>query len=47
MADGTLTLDLNTGKVIEKVNTLLWAIGRTPNTDKLDIHNVVSTIDCL
>jgi len=41
-ADGTLTLDLNTGSKITDVNCLLWAIGRVPNSDKIGLENAVS-----
>lgn len=41
-ADGTLTLDLNTGSKITDVNCLLWAIGRVPNSDTLGLDKVVS-----
>ena len=40
--DGKLTLDLNTeGKKIEDVDCLLWAIGRIPNTDNLNLEKTV------
>ena len=40
-SDGTLTLETNSG-VIDKVNCLLWAIGRVPNSDTIGLENIVS-----
>ena len=40
--DGTLTLETNNG-VIDKVNTLLWAIGRSPNADTIGLEKIVGT----
>jgi len=37
--DGTLTLMTNNG-VIDKVNTLLWAIGRSPNADTIGLDKI-------
>lgn len=39
-SNGTLTLDLNTGGKIQDVDCLLWAIGRSPNSDKLGLEKV-------
>ncbi|WAR28770.1 GSHR-like protein [Mya arenaria] len=44
-ADGTLTLDLNTGSKITDVNCLLWAIGRVPNSDKIGLDKVGVKMD--
>lgn len=44
-SDGKLTLDLNTGGKIEDVDCLLWAIGRIPNTDKMNLEKVGVTLD--
>ncbi|KAJ8310171.1 hypothetical protein KUTeg_012036 [Tegillarca granosa] len=38
-SDGTLTLDTTTGPITQ-VNCLLWAIGRTPNTDNLGVDKL-------
>lgn len=38
--DGTLTINTNSG-VIDKVDCLIWAIGRTPNSDKIGLDRVV------
>ena len=43
--DGKLTLDLNTeGKKFEDVDCLLWAIGRIPNTDNLNLEKTVRSM---
>ncbi|KAH3812400.1 glutathione reductase, mitochondrial-like [Dreissena polymorpha] len=39
-ADGTLTLELNTGSKVTEVNCLLWAVGRVPNSDKIGLGKV-------
>lgn len=39
-ADGLLTVELNTGATIADVECLLWAVGRIPNTDKLNLEHV-------
>ncbi|XP_045201495.2 glutathione reductase, mitochondrial-like [Mercenaria mercenaria] len=39
-ADGTLTLDLNTGDQIKGVDCLLWAIGRVPNSNTIGLEKV-------
>jgi len=38
-SDGTLTLETNNG-VIDKVNCLVWAIGRSPNSDTIGLEKV-------
>ncbi|KAJ8309670.1 hypothetical protein KUTeg_011535, partial [Tegillarca granosa] len=38
-SDGTLTLDTTTGPITQ-VNCLLWAIGRSPNTDNLGVDKL-------
>ncbi|GFR86338.1 glutathione reductase [Elysia marginata] len=43
-SDGTLTLETNSG-VIDKVNCLLWAIGRVPNSDTIGLDNIGVTVD--
>lgn len=35
--DGTLTLHCDQGTITKGVDALIWAIGRTPNTDKLNL----------
>lgn len=40
--DGLMIVETDTG-TISDVDCVLWAIGRTPNTDSLDLHNVVSS----
>ncbi|XP_059144464.1 glutathione reductase, mitochondrial-like [Physella acuta] len=42
--DGTLTLKINNG-VIDKVDCLLWAIGRVPNSDSLGLENAGVIVD--
>ena len=39
--NGTLTLETNTG-VIDNVNSLVWAIGRSPNSDTIGLDKIVS-----
>ncbi|KAF8267815.1 glutathione-disulfide reductase [Lactarius quietus] len=41
---GTLTVHLTTGKTLE-VDTLLWAIGRKPNTENLGLEGVGVNLD--
>lgn len=41
---GPLTVHLSTGKTLE-VDTLLWAIGRKPNTDNLGLEDVGVKLD--
>jgi len=36
--DGTLSVELKSGKVIDQVNTLIWAIGRVPNVEGLNLE---------
>ncbi|XP_005099721.2 glutathione reductase, mitochondrial [Aplysia californica] len=43
-ADGTLTLETSTG-VIDKVDTLLWAIGRSPNSDTIGLEKIGVKVD--
>ncbi|KAK3776325.1 hypothetical protein RRG08_039911 [Elysia crispata] len=43
-SDGTLTLETNSG-VIDKVNCLLWAIGRVPNSDTIGLENIGVSVD--
>jgi glutathione reductase (NADPH) len=35
--DGTLTLDFENGQQLTRIDQLIWAIGRTPNTSALDL----------
>jgi len=42
--NGTLTLETNTG-VIDNVNTLLWAIGRSPNSDTIGLDKIGVKVD--
>lgn len=35
----TLKISINTGQVIENIDTLIWATGRAPNTNNLGIEN--------
>ena len=35
--DGTLTLDFENGQQLTKIDQLIWAIGRTPNTAQLNL----------
>ncbi|PAV73225.1 hypothetical protein WR25_14314 [Diploscapter pachys] len=39
-SDGLLTLKLNNGNTIDEVETLIWAVGRTPATKALNLQNV-------
>ncbi|KAI0259914.1 glutathione-disulfide reductase [Gloeopeniophorella convolvens] len=41
---GPLTVHLNSGKTVE-VDTLIWAIGRSPNTDNLGLQDVGVKLD--
>ncbi|KAH9488315.1 hypothetical protein Btru_063767 [Bulinus truncatus] len=43
-SDGTLTLKTNT-EVISNVDCLLWAIGRSPNSDNLGLDRVGISVD--
>ena len=38
-ADGKLSVTLENGDVLNDVDQLLWAIGRRPNTDNIDLDN--------
>ncbi|KAK6049395.1 hypothetical protein COOONC_13099, partial [Cooperia oncophora] len=38
-SDGLLTIKTNTG-IIDEVETLIWAVGRTPSTEKLNLDKV-------
>ncbi|CAG5122548.1 unnamed protein product [Candidula unifasciata] len=42
--DGTLTLATNSG-IIDKVDCLLWAIGRVPNSDNIGLDRVGVSVD--
>ncbi|KAK5976219.1 Pao retrotransposon peptidase [Trichostrongylus colubriformis] len=39
-SDGLLAIKTNTG-IIDEVETLIWAVGRTPSTEKLNLDKVV------
>ena len=39
-ADGTLKITTQEGEVIDNVNSLIWAIGRTPLTENLGLDAV-------
>ena len=39
-ADGTLKITLKEGSVIDNVNTLIWAVGRSPLTKDLNLDKV-------
>ncbi|MCK5896878.1 MAG: FAD-dependent oxidoreductase, partial [Cocleimonas sp.] len=39
IADDNLTIHFKDGTQIEKVNALIWAIGRVPNTDNIGLEN--------
>lgn len=43
-ADGLLTLETNNG-IIDKVDCLLWAIGRAPNTDTIGLDKIGVEVD--
>ena len=38
-SDGKLKVELGNGDIIENLDTLIWAIGRAPNTDRLGLEN--------
>jgi glutathione reductase (NADPH) len=38
-SDGKLRVELGNGDIIEDLDTLIWAIGRAPNSDRIDIEN--------
>ncbi len=38
-SDGKLRIELGTGDFLEDCDTLIWAIGRIPNTDRVGIEN--------
>lgn len=40
LPDGTLKLETTNG-IIDKVNTLIWAVGRSPQTQSLNLQAVV------
>jgi glutathione reductase (NADPH) len=39
IADDNLTIHFKDGSQLEKVNALIWAIGRVPNTDNIGLEN--------
>ena len=43
-ADNLLKISTKSGVVIEDVNCLLWAIGRTSNTDSLGLDKVINQL---
>jgi len=43
-ADGKLTVETNHG-TIDDVNTLIWAIGRSPHTKKLQLNKIAMKLD--
>ena len=38
-SNGKLRVELGNGDIIEDLDTLIWAIGRTPNADRIGIEN--------
>lgn len=43
--DKNLRVELGNGDVLEDIDTLIWAIGRTPNTDRIGIENTDVELD--
>ncbi len=43
--DNDLCIELANGHILEKIDTLIWAIGRAPNTDKIGIENTGVGLD--
>lgn len=41
LSNGQLKIHLNNDQVIENVDCLIWAIGRTPNTDAINLDKTV------
>ena len=43
--DAGLRVELGNGELIDGIDTLIWAIGRTPNTDRVGIENTGLALD--
>ncbi len=44
-ADGTLTLTAQGGHIMQGFDTLIWAVGRRPNTADLNLHSAGVNVD--